>query len=1080
MRGILQSCSSLTKLPDISKWNTNNVTDMSYLFEKCSKLSSLPDISKWNINNITNMKCLFNECSKLSSLPDISKWNTSNVTDMSYLFSKCSELSSFPDISKWNTNNVTSMKCMLNECSKLSSLPDVSKWNTKNVKDMKFIFNESGKLSSSTDIYKWNINNVNNMRSIFQACSSLIESPDKFCKTEIIELIEPDDEDLLLYKMLTILNKYLDNIKINEKFKKELISAKINDSETFYNLLINKFILEEEKKIKMAYDNKEIINNENKPDQIASGKEPINQKKNIYKEKNEMEIKEMILYCSKFLSTMNDFKNINKIISKLKEMKKKEEIKYNKSKNNNSSDKAIPTNNLNESNESNIKFNGDNKIINFNNYLIQILIGLFEENSFNIIDYCEHFGFYKDLLYILINTIMYSIYYDNLENKSNKKNVNSIKTIFQKILIPLINNENKDKLNSDQNLFLINFVKENFFKNEHIKFIFVKNNIKEISNQFYELLRIIIIKINKKEENVKLYKYVYKLINDENKIIYSLYNVFFVFFKYTNIVEFIKIKEIFMFLYNKLLKEKDLDNLNAIGEILEYLIYEMKKLNKEEEIMKNIISQFNYELMEKIFNASINILILIAKQMQNNNENNTNEFIYNYIQKLYRYCEKNKSKINTIKIVKFILGVLEINDIFTPNRVHSLLGHPTLIIKKDKNTILPFLGIKLMDNNINKEIFEYINYNHIRKDRCALAILFPSSYKINDKDNYYLDENDRLDLMYELIEVSLGFNKIKEGNYYLFKYIYLMQSRAIKYDNLYEEIKQLLGKANKKNSNKYDLNKFRKTEKKCIELIKYETNIMNYIIELNLSSNMPNSMNERSKYNTKPDLPDSLKESYIFLNEKENKDYIGLISDIVPDEIGKIHISLIASNENLSIFKFEYFLSYFTKRELLTLFDEKKEFIYKNIRRENVNEKNNIIDNNNINLDISILKEKSDDEFIKYINDKLKKNKEIIIENKEILKNKIIKSCLIRYYILSHNDDNAFKIKIRMSEIPKDIENNFYIPNTIYDYVEKNKSNNIINIHRIKNKFRFLEKNSIGTTFSTINFENYFNDYINI
>jgi len=161
----------------------------------------------------------------------------------------------------------------------------------------------------------------------------------------------------------------------------------------------------------------------------------------------------MILYCSKFLSAMNDFEKINKIISKLKEMKKKEEENYNKLKINNSSEEMISKNNLNKSNESNIKFNGDNKIINFNNYLIQILFGLFEENSFNIIDYSEHFGFYKDLLYILTNTIIYSIYYDNLENKLNEKNINSIKTIFQKILIPLISNGIKDKLNYDQIYF---------------------------------------------------------------------------------------------------------------------------------------------------------------------------------------------------------------------------------------------------------------------------------------------------------------------------------------------------------------------------------------------------------------------------------------------------------------------------------------------------------------------------------------------------------------------------------------------------------------------------------------------------
>jgi len=35
------------------------------------------------INNITNMSWMFFECKSLSSLPDISKWNTNNVTDMS-------------------------------------------------------------------------------------------------------------------------------------------------------------------------------------------------------------------------------------------------------------------------------------------------------------------------------------------------------------------------------------------------------------------------------------------------------------------------------------------------------------------------------------------------------------------------------------------------------------------------------------------------------------------------------------------------------------------------------------------------------------------------------------------------------------------------------------------------------------------------------------------------------------------------------------------------------------------------------------------------------------------------------------
>ena len=49
---------------------------------------------------------IFLECSSLSKLPDISKWNTEKVTNMNGFFSKCSNLISIPDISNWNTMNV--------------------------------------------------------------------------------------------------------------------------------------------------------------------------------------------------------------------------------------------------------------------------------------------------------------------------------------------------------------------------------------------------------------------------------------------------------------------------------------------------------------------------------------------------------------------------------------------------------------------------------------------------------------------------------------------------------------------------------------------------------------------------------------------------------------------------------------------------------------------------------------------------------------------------------------------------------------------------------------------------------------
>ena len=62
MNSMFRKCESLSSLPDISKWNTKNVTSMSDMFRKCESLSSLPDISKWNTKNVTNMYDIFNGC----------------------------------------------------------------------------------------------------------------------------------------------------------------------------------------------------------------------------------------------------------------------------------------------------------------------------------------------------------------------------------------------------------------------------------------------------------------------------------------------------------------------------------------------------------------------------------------------------------------------------------------------------------------------------------------------------------------------------------------------------------------------------------------------------------------------------------------------------------------------------------------------------------------------------------------------------------------------------------------------------------------------------------------------------------
>ena len=52
-------------MPDISKWNINNVSDIRGMFYGCISLSSLPNLSKWNINIVSDMKSIFCECENL-------------------------------------------------------------------------------------------------------------------------------------------------------------------------------------------------------------------------------------------------------------------------------------------------------------------------------------------------------------------------------------------------------------------------------------------------------------------------------------------------------------------------------------------------------------------------------------------------------------------------------------------------------------------------------------------------------------------------------------------------------------------------------------------------------------------------------------------------------------------------------------------------------------------------------------------------------------------------------------------------------------------------------------------------------
>ena len=177
-------CVNLAQIEGIEYLNTEEVTNMAWMFKGCSNLKSL-DVSRFNTAQVTDMSYMFTHCWGLESL-DVSRLNTENVTNMENMFLYCSnsKLTSL-DVSNFNTEKVTNMSCMFRGNSNLTSL-DLSNFNTQDVKDMSYMLMDCRGLTS-LNLSGFNTPNVENMSGMFNGCYDLttIYVSDKFVTTKV-------------------------------------------------------------------------------------------------------------------------------------------------------------------------------------------------------------------------------------------------------------------------------------------------------------------------------------------------------------------------------------------------------------------------------------------------------------------------------------------------------------------------------------------------------------------------------------------------------------------------------------------------------------------------------------------------------------------------------------------------------------------------------------------------------------------------------------------------------------------------------------------------------------------------------
>ena len=187
-------CESLTNL-DLSNFDASNVTNMGSMFLYCFSLVEIIGIENFNTMNVKKMTRMFLGCASLKRL-DLSKWNTSNVEDMSYMFggdltgleiipdgdgiyqSVRMELGDIPsldeliylNVSSFDTSKVTDMSNMFC-CPSITEL-DVSNFVTSQVTDMSFMFFGCESLTN-LDLSSFDTSKVTNMGSMFYKCPAV-------------------------------------------------------------------------------------------------------------------------------------------------------------------------------------------------------------------------------------------------------------------------------------------------------------------------------------------------------------------------------------------------------------------------------------------------------------------------------------------------------------------------------------------------------------------------------------------------------------------------------------------------------------------------------------------------------------------------------------------------------------------------------------------------------------------------------------------------------------------------------------------------------------------------------------------
>ena len=595
-------------------------------------------------------------------------------------------------------------------------------------------------------------------------------------------------------------------------------------------------------------------------------------------------------------------------------------------------------------------------------------------------------------------------------------------SIFNNLIKPIVNKNTNDELLETVfdmicNTIFLKFIFTSNYKDgfKYLDKVTNKTNAKLVMDIFYEFVKIF---YNKKKEtkNINFYLHLFEIIKQsnngkgirednegENKYEYTIIFAYQLLEKLIHandeVLQDLIERKIISILFEKITVENE-EIKKIIYSSLKYIIKstneytkELFDLDEKEKEGRNIsISDENLqeilghlEIIKVLIEDDLELFIIFIVISSKNDSTYLRNLYFMGLTKLIDYLiERNIDKNEIIsKIIKILYSLSIVNDKEVLQRYQYILGYPNPIIveipteesdTQTQNQKWPLFGEKLINGNIDKQIYEFVNINHKNKNLCLLRLLLPNENDKNEED-VQIPKDTVINIIKKLIKNCLG----EKSNYSLFKYLYLNPGRSLRYENLYQEMKQIVLNEDKE----FNFDEYKDKEMKFIEQIQKEVD--KAIKELKEEDREDNDQDEDEDENPPP-----ISGEIDFNCEDEKmKKFIGFNCNIIPGEIVREEIVQIANGDYLGMYRLEYYTKYFDTKELREklLNPDKKENETVNTNNKDKNEKDKE-EKNEKTPEKNIQEESKQEKQIETTEEKTELDKEIKEETQTKVENK--------------------------------------------------------------------------------------------